>query len=91
MKYVPFQLLMLEHSDSETKFIPGHGIVCSVQEVWAFRDLLVLILDHVKRLYKEGASIERVLSEIKIDPKIGRVDKPNFIRHACMMVQKHEK
>ena len=82
---------LLEHSNSETKFIPGHGIICSVQEVKAFRDLLVLILDHVKRLYKEGASIERVLSEVKIDPKIGGVDKPNFVRHVYRMVQKHEK
>ena len=72
---------LMEHSNSETKFIPGHGIVCSVQEVKVFRDLLVLILDHVKKLYKEGASIERVLSEVKIDEKIGGVDKPNFIRH----------
>ncbi len=82
---------LMEHSNSETKFIPGHGIVCSVQEVKAFRDLLVLILEHVKKLYKEGASIERVLSEVKIDEKIGGVDKPNFIRHTYRMVQKHEK
>ena len=82
---------LMEHSNSETKFIPGHGVVCSVQEVKAFRDLLVLILDHVKRLYRQGASIEKVLSEVKIDEKIGGVDKQNFIRHAYRMVQKHEK
>ena len=82
---------LMEHSNSETKFIPGHGVVCSVQEVKAFRDLLVLILDHVKRLYKQGASIEKVLSEVKIDEKIGGFNKQNFIKHAYRMVQKHEK
>ncbi len=82
---------LMEHSNSETQFIPGHGEVCSVQEVKAFRDLLTLILDHVKRLYKQGASIEKVLSEVKIDAKIGGFDKQNFIRHTYRMVQKHEK
>jgi glyoxylase-like metal-dependent hydrolase (beta-lactamase superfamily II) len=82
---------LMEHSNSETKFIPGHGIVCSVQEVRAFRDLLVLIRDHVIRLYKEGASIEKVLTEVKIDQKIGGVNKQDFVRHTYRMVQKHEK
>lgn len=82
---------LMEHSNSETQFIPGHGVVCSVHEVKAFRDLLVLILDHVKKLYKQGASIDKVLSEVKIDEKIGGFDKQNFIRHAYRMVQKHEK
>lgn len=82
---------LMEHSNSETKFIPGHGIVCSVQEVKAFRDLLVMIRDHVKSLYKQGASIEKVLTEVKIDQKIGGVNKQDFVRHTYRMVQKHEK
>lgn len=82
---------LMENSNSETKFIPGHGIVCSMQEVKAFRDLLVLIRDHVIRLYKQGASIEKILNEVKIDEKIGGVDKKNFVRHVYRMVQKHEK
>jgi glyoxylase-like metal-dependent hydrolase (beta-lactamase superfamily II) len=39
--------LLIERSDADTKIIPGHGVVSNVEDVRAFRDMLVVILERV--------------------------------------------
>jgi hypothetical protein len=35
-------------SNDKTKFIPGHGLVCSIKELKEYRNLLSIIRDNVE-------------------------------------------
>jgi len=50
--------LLIEVSDSETKIVPGHGVVSSVDDVRAFRDMLLVIRDRVADAIRAGKSME---------------------------------
>jgi glyoxylase-like metal-dependent hydrolase (beta-lactamase superfamily II) len=50
--------LLIEHSDADTKIIPGHGVVSNVDEVRAFRDMLLVIRDRVGKAIRDGKSLE---------------------------------
>jgi cyclase len=52
--------LLIEVSDAETKIVPGHGVVSSVADVTAVRDMLVVIRDRVAAAIREGKSLEEI-------------------------------
>ena len=52
--------LLIERSDSETKIIPGHGVISNVEEVKAFRDMLLVIRDRVGKAIRDGMTLEQV-------------------------------
>jgi len=52
--------LLIEVSDAGTKIVPGHGVVSSVADVAAVRDMLVVIRDRVAAAIREGKSLEEI-------------------------------
>jgi glyoxylase-like metal-dependent hydrolase (beta-lactamase superfamily II) len=82
---------LLAASNSETRFVPGHGPVCSVKELAEYRKMLVSIKDQVVNMMKKRLSLERIMRDISIDKNIGGVDKKTFISHVYRMASKHEK
>ncbi len=50
--------LLIESSDANTKIVPGHGVVSSVEDVRAFRDMMVVIRDRVAGAIRDGKSLE---------------------------------
>jgi cyclase len=80
---------LLSACDKETKFIPGHGPVCSVTELAAYRKLLVSITDQVSGFIKKGMAVEKMIMLVKIDEKIAGVNKKDFIPQVYRMVLKH--
>jgi glyoxylase-like metal-dependent hydrolase (beta-lactamase superfamily II) len=50
--------LLIEESDADTKIIPGHGVVSNVEEVRAFRDMMLVIRDRVAGAIRDGKSLE---------------------------------
>ncbi len=49
--------LLIEVSDANTKIIPGHGVVSSVADVRAFRDMMLVIRDRVANAIRDGKSL----------------------------------
>jgi glyoxylase-like metal-dependent hydrolase (beta-lactamase superfamily II) len=54
--------MVIEHSDSETKIIPGHGPISSVGDLVAFRDMLRTVRDRVRTALNDGMSLEQTLA-----------------------------
>ena len=81
---------LLSVSDTETKFIPGHGAVCTTTELAAYRKLLVSITDQVSGFIKKGLPVEKIITEVKIDEKIQGESRKDFIPQVYRMVLKHE-
>jgi glyoxylase-like metal-dependent hydrolase (beta-lactamase superfamily II) len=52
--------LLIERSDADTKIIPGHGVVSNVEDVRAFRDMLVVILERVSDAIRDGKSLAEI-------------------------------
>jgi glyoxylase-like metal-dependent hydrolase (beta-lactamase superfamily II) len=52
--------LLIEISNAETKIIPGHGVISNVNEVRAWRDMLLTIRDRVQTSINEGMSLEEI-------------------------------
>ena len=50
--------LLIERSDSDTKIIPGHGVISNVEDVRAFRDMMLVIRDRIARAIRDGMSLE---------------------------------
>ena len=50
--------LLIEVSDADTKIVPGHGVISNVEDVRAFRDMLLVIRDRVAGAIREGQSLE---------------------------------
>tara|TARA_B110000116_G_C16777891_1_gene556723 strand:+ start:714 stop:1586 length:873 start_codon:yes stop_codon:yes gene_type:complete len=52
--------LLIEMSDENTKFVPGHGVVSDIADVRAVRDMLVVIRDRVAAAIREGMSLAEI-------------------------------
>ena len=50
--------LLIEESDADTKIVPGHGVISSVDDVRAVRDMLLVIRDRVASAIRDGKSLE---------------------------------
>lgn len=81
---------LLSKSNSETRFIPGHGPVSSKKELTEYRNLLTSIKDQVISLVKKGVSFESIIEEVKINDNVAGISREIFIPHVYNMVLKHE-
>lgn len=54
--------LLIEASDADTKIVPGHGVISNVEDVRAFRDMMLVIRDRVASAIREGKSLEETLA-----------------------------
>jgi glyoxylase-like metal-dependent hydrolase (beta-lactamase superfamily II) len=50
--------LLIEVSDADTTILPGHGVISNVEEVRAFRDMMLVIRDRVAAAIRAGKSLE---------------------------------
>ncbi len=50
--------LLIEVADTDTKIVPGHGVVSNVEDVRKFRDMLLVIRDRVAAAIREGRTLE---------------------------------
>ncbi|QHT65902.1 MBL fold metallo-hydrolase [Rhodocytophaga rosea] len=82
---------LLSVSNSDTRFIPGHGPVCSVKELSEYRMLLTSIKDQVVAGAKKGLSLEKITEAVTVNKNVGGIDRNMFIGHVYRMVLKHEK
>ena len=82
---------LLSVSNSETKFIPGHGPICTIKELVAYHKLLTSIKDQVVTMTKKGLPLDKIIATLKIDKNIGGMDRSMFITQVYRMVLKHEK
>lgn len=83
---------LISNSTETSKFIPGHGAICSKKELIVFRDLLSSILKNVVKSYKQGKDLEQtvIYAKSRIDENVGGIDKDLFIALVYEMVRKHE-
>lgn len=51
--------LLIEVSDADTKIVPGHGVISSVGDVRAFRDMMLVIRDRAASAMREGMTLEQ--------------------------------
>ncbi len=84
---------LLAHADDKTRFIPGHGPLCSKKEVQAYRNLLASIRDQVVLSSRKEKALKEIIKETKakLDPKIGGINQEKFIAQVYRMVKNHEK
>lgn len=54
--------LLIEVASADTKIIPGHGVISNVEEVRAFRDMLLVIRDRVGAAIRDGMTLEEIQS-----------------------------
>lgn len=52
--------LLVEICDADTRIIPGHGVISNVEEVRAWRDMLLVIRDRVKSAIDDGMTLEEI-------------------------------
>ena len=54
--------LLIEKSDADTRIIPGHGVISNVEEVRAYRDMMLIIRDRIASAIRDGMSLEQAQS-----------------------------
>ena len=52
--------LLVEVSNADTKIIPGHGVTSNVEEVRAWRNMLLVIRDRVQSAIADGKTLEQI-------------------------------
>lgn len=82
---------LLSVSNSGTRFIPGHGPICSIKELSDYKILLTSIKDQVVDGLKKGLSLERISEAVIVNKNVGGIDRKMFVAHVYRMVLKHEK
>jgi glyoxylase-like metal-dependent hydrolase (beta-lactamase superfamily II) len=80
---------LLLHSNENTKFIPGHGPVCSIRELKEYRDLLSTILNNVETLTRENRKLEEILIDTKSKIPFETKDADKFIEQTYRSVKRH--
>ncbi len=71
--------MVLEHADSDTQIIPGHGPVTDKAGLQAYRDMVQTITDNIQQLMDQGKSLEEIVAAkpgAKWDEEFGK----QFIR-----------
>ena len=52
--------VLIDIANAETKIVPGHGVISSVGDVRAFRDMLLVIRDRVASAIRDGKSLQEI-------------------------------
>jgi len=84
---------LINVANEESKIVPGHGAICSLQELREYRDMLTTIRNKTISLAREKKTEEEIITSISelIKMKDSNENKKIFILHILHMVQKHEK
>jgi len=82
---------LISVSGPETRFVPGHGPLCTVEDLKDYRDLLVSVRDQVTSCIREGLDMDDTLSRIKVDAGKEGIGLELTVRHMYRMAQKHDK
>jgi glyoxylase-like metal-dependent hydrolase (beta-lactamase superfamily II) len=87
MIYAVDQLLLM--SDDKTKFIPGHGPICTKKDLEEYKGLLRLIRDNVETMVNANYKLDDILNDTrsKINYKNKSGDK--FIEQVYRAVKNH--
>ena len=80
---------LISISGPETRFIPGHGPLSTLEDLKAYLELITSLRDQVVQCVSEGLTPEETLSKVEIDPEKEGISKEHSIRHVYRMVQKH--
>ena len=81
---------LISVSGPETMFIPGHGPLCTLEDVKEYRDLLVNVREQVLTCISEGLNMEETLPRVKVDPGDEGISMDHSIKHMYRMAQKHK-
>ena len=69
-------------SNDKTKIIPGHGPVCDVNDVIAFKNILQEHYEITEDRFEEGLSVKQIMTEIKTELNgPGNITKEDFIKN----------
>ncbi len=69
-------------SNDKTKIIPGHGPVCDVNDVIAFKNILQEHYEITEDKFEEGFSVKQIMAEIKTELNgPGNITKEDFIKN----------
>lgn len=79
--------LLIEISDANTKIVPGHGVVSSVADVRAFRDMLLVIRDRIGAAIADGMSLAEAQSAGLTSEFDARWDSGGRIGGAAAMIE----
>jgi len=83
--------LLIDVSDSNTKIVPGHGVVSNRDDVRAVRDMLNVIRDRVAKSIRDGLSLEEILTAgltAEFDERwagAGRIGSPESLLNAAYL------
>jgi glyoxylase-like metal-dependent hydrolase (beta-lactamase superfamily II) len=82
--------LLISVSNSNTRIIPGHGPICTMTDLIAYKKLLTSYKDQVIDMMKKGLTLEKIKTEFKIDENIGGF-RDELIPHIYRMALRHER
>lgn len=54
--------MILKRSDSETKIIPGHGPLATIEDLKAYREMLSIVHDRILEMLNSGKSVEEIIA-----------------------------
>ena len=80
---------LISISGPDTRFVPGHGPLCTLADLKDYRDLLVSLKDQVLNCISEGLDMDETVNRVKVDPEKEGISKEYSIKHMYKMAQKH--
>jgi glyoxylase-like metal-dependent hydrolase (beta-lactamase superfamily II) len=81
------KLLLL--SNDKTKFIPGHGPICSIKELKEYRNLLFTIQDYVEAQVRGNRILVDIIKDTKIKIQYENKGGDKFIEQVYRSVKRH--
>lgn len=72
---------LLARANDRTRFIPGHGPLCSKKELHAYKNLLASIKDQVAALHNQNRPLAEIIKETKalLNPNLSGISQEKFI------------
>lgn len=80
---------LLLQSTEKTRFIPGHGPVCSKKELQEYKEFLAIIRDNVEMLTRENRTIDEIIKDTKVKIHSESLDADEFIKRVYRSVRIH--
>jgi len=80
---------LLLQSDEKTKFIPGHGPVCSKKELQEYKEFLAIIRDNVEMLTRENRKLDEIIRDTKVKIHSESLDADEFIKRVYRSAKVH--
>ena len=81
---------LISAAGPQTRFVPGHGPLCTVDDLREYRDLLVSVTDQATACIREGLDVDEAISRIRIDTGKEGIGIKATAQHIYHMAQKHK-